>query len=144
MKYLKYIFLLFFTALLTSCVEINSENTKEIFELWTGTELPKDINMINGKYWQSAHWSKEYELYAEIKPTQDWWKKMKKINQLDEFKSQFNIDIEEQFLKNNNKDIIEQPNWFKPEKNSEVYIKGSSEYFWNPKTKTLFIHEIQL
>jgi hypothetical protein len=42
MKYLKYIFLLFFTTLLTSCVEINSEK-KEIFELWTGTELPKDI-----------------------------------------------------------------------------------------------------
>jgi hypothetical protein len=32
----------------------------------------KDINMINGKYWQSAHWSKEYELYAEIKSTEDW------------------------------------------------------------------------
>ena len=67
MKQLKYIFLLFFTVILTSCMEINSENPKEIFELWTGNELPKEIKLVNGKYWQSAHWTKEYEEYAEIK-----------------------------------------------------------------------------
>ena len=52
MKQLKYIFLLFFTVILTSCLEINSENPKEIFELWTGNELPKEIKLVNGKYWQ--------------------------------------------------------------------------------------------
>lgn len=144
MKQLKYIFLLFFTVLLTSCMEINSENPKEIFELWTGNELPKEIKLVNGKYWQSAHWTKEYEVYAEIKSTETWWNDFKNNNELNNFKSSLNNDIEEKFFKNKNEEIIKQPNWFKPEKNSGIYIKGSSEYFWNPKTKILFIHEIQL
>ena len=144
MKQLKYIFLLFFTVILTSCMEINSENPKEIFELWTGNELPKEIKLVNGKYWQSAHWTKEYEVYAEIKSTETWWNDFKNNNELNNFKSSLNNDIEEKFFKNKNEEIIKQLNWFKPEKNSEIYIKGSSEYFWNPKTKILFIHEIQL
>ena len=144
MKQLKYIFLLFFTVILTSCMEINSENPKEIFELWTGNELPKEIKLVNGKYWQSAHWTKEYEVYAEIKSTETWWNDFKNNNELNNFKSSLNNDIEEKFFKNKNEEIIKQPNWFKPEKNSEIYIKGSSEYFCNPKTKILFIHEIQL
>ena len=144
MKQLKYIFLLFFTVILTSCMEINSENPKEIFELWTGNELPKEIKLVNGKYWQSAHWTKEYEVYAEIKYTETWWNDFKNNNELNNFKSSLNNDIEEKFFKNKNEEIIKQLNWFKPEKNSEIYIKGSSEYFWNPKTKILFIHEIQL
>ena len=144
MKQLKYIFLLFFTVILTSCMEINSENPKEIFELWTGNELPKEIKLVNGKYWQSAHWSKEYEVYAEIKSTETWWNDFKNNNELNNFKSSLNNDIEEKFFKNKNEELIKQPNWFKPEKNYEIYIKGSSEYFWNPKTKILFIHEIQL
>lgn len=144
MKQLKYIFLLFFTVILTSCLEINSENPKEIFELWTGNELPKEIKLVNGKYWQSAHWTKEYEVYAEIKSTETWWNDFKNNNQLNDFKSSFNNDIEDKFFKNKNKDIIEQPNWFNPGKSSEIYIKGESEFFWNPKTKTIFIHEIQL
>ena len=144
MKQLKYIFLLFFTVILTSCMEINSENPKEIFELWTGNELPKEIKLVNGKYWQSAHWTKEYEVYAEIKSTEPWWNDFKNNNELNNFKSSLNNDIEEKFFKNKNEELIKKPNWFKPEKNSEIYIKGSSEYFWNPKTKILFIHEIQL
>ena len=144
MKQLKYIFLLFFTVILTSCMEINSENPKEIFELWTGNELPKEIKLVNGKYWQSAHWTKEYEVYAEIKSTETWWNDFKNNNELNNFKSSLNNDIEEKFFKNKNEEIIKQLNWFKPEKNSEIYIKGSSEYFCNPKTKILFIHEIQL
>ena len=144
MKYFKYIFLLFFTALLTSCMEINSENPKEIFELWTGHQQPKEITLVNGKYWQSAHWTKEYEIYAEIKSTETWWNDFKINNQLSDFKSSFNNEIQEKFYKNKNEEIIKQPNWFNPEKSSEIFIKGSSEFFWNSKTKTLFVHEIQL
>ena len=144
MKQLKYIFLLFFTVILTSCMEINSENPKEIFELWTGNELPKEIKLVNGKYWQSAHWTKEYEVYAEIKSTETWWNDFKNNNQLEDFKSSLNNDIEEKFFENKNEEIIKQPHWFKPDKSSEIYIKGSSEFFWNPKTNTIFIHKIQL
>ena len=105
MKQLKYIFLLFFTVLLTSCMEINSENPKEIFELWTGNELPKEIKLVNGKYWQSAHWTKEYEVYAEIKSTETWWNDFKNNNELNNFKSSLNNDIEEKFFKNKKKKL---------------------------------------
>ena len=144
MKHLKLLLFLVFSITFSSCSEVNSENPKEIFELWTGSELPKDIELVNGKYWESAHWSKEYEVYAEIKSTETWWNDFKNNNQLEDFKSSLNNDIEEKFFKNKNEEIIKQPHWFKPDKSSEIYIKGSSEFFWNPKTNTIFIHEIQL
>ena len=71
----------------------------------------------------------------------------KALNEINEIigKQVFYSNINMNFnYKNKNEELIKQPNWFKPEKNSEIYIKGSSEYFWNPKTKILFIHEIQL
>ncbi len=139
--YLKCVLILF---LFVSCSEIRTENKDKIFELWTGSTLPKNVTVINGSYWQSAHWSKEYEVYIQIKATNEWWNELKNINELSNFKSSFNEDIERKFFRNKYKAIIEQPQWFKPKKSSEIFIRGGSEYFWNPKNKMLFIHEIQL
>lgn len=144
MKNLKLLFFLIISVIITGCSEVSSENPKEVFELWTGSELPKEIQLKNVKYWQSAHWTKEYEVYAEIKSTENWWNDFKKNNQLNDYKTNFNNDIEEKFYKNKHKAIIEQPVWFNPDKSSQIYIKGGSDFFWNPKTKTLFVHEMQL
>lgn len=129
---------------LFSCKEINTTDKSEIFQLWTGGNLPKNVEVINGSYWQSPHFTKEYEVYIQIKSTNDWWKEFKKINNLDQYKTSLDKDLEDKFYRTPHKEIIEQPNWFKPEKTCEVFVNGDSQYFWNPKAKMLFIHEIQL
>ena len=53
-------FILLTTFLLTSCSEIKTDNPKETFKYWAGTNPPADFELFNGQYWRSAHWTLEY------------------------------------------------------------------------------------
>ncbi|MBD8081159.1 hypothetical protein [Chryseobacterium caseinilyticum] len=143
MKKFKIILKIFFliTALISCGIE--TEDKEQIFYLWTNGELPKDVQTINGKYWESGHFTKEYEVYIHLKPSEKWWNEFKKVNELETHKSNFSEEIRLK-LKPDYKRVIEIPKWFRPNKNSTVYQKTDSEFFWNETTRDLFIHEIQL
>jgi len=140
---LKNILSIFLLSVLMISCGIETESKEQIFYLWTNSEPPKDVKTINGKYWESGHWSKEYEIYIHLKPSEIWWNNFKKINELDlnkiEFSEEINLKLKPGFKK-----ILVIANWFKPNKNSIIYQKGESEYYWNEQTQDLFIHEIQL
>ncbi|WP_262152465.1 hypothetical protein [Chryseobacterium foetidum] len=122
---------------------IETDDKEQIFYLWTNSDLPNDVKTINAKYWESGHWSKEYEIYIHLKPSEKWWTDFKKINNLNSSKANFSAEINSK-LKSDFKSILTIPKWFKPTVNSTVYQKENSEYYWNEKTHDLFIHEIQL
>lgn len=124
------------STLLTGCYEKNSDNALETFKYWAGTKPPADIELIEGKYWQSAHWTKEYKMYLKFKSTALWW---------DEFlKQNFIPEDEDEWMK-----PADAPSWFKPSENSIRYgIKDDldlgSRYFRDPITGICYIYEIQL
>lgn len=129
------------STIVDSC-GIETDNKDQIFYLWTNGELPKDIKTINGKYWESGHFTKEYEVYIHLKSTDKWWENFKKINQLDAHKASFSEEIQSK-LNPEFKRVLQIPKWFKPDRNSVIYQKGESEFYWDSKTKDLYIHEIQ-
>ncbi len=69
-------------ASLPSCVEKKSTNPTEVYRLWSGTQPPKEIKVLNGKYWQSAHWTKEYILFLELEAGKKFWEDLKKSKNL--------------------------------------------------------------
>ncbi len=123
--------------LLIGCQEIETGNAKEAYKYWIKSDANSEVKIINGKYWQSPHWSLEYELFLELYPTENWWK---------EFKKQNNLIIDN--LKNQefqNK----KPYWFKPTKNFIEYkvddnFDQGSRYFRDTLSGKVFIYEIQL
>ena len=135
--------MLFFLSLILVNCGVETDNKEQIFLLWTNAELPKEVKTLNGKYWESGHYIKEYEVYIHLKSTEKWWVDFKKNNQLDTHKSSFSEDIQKK-LKSDYKGVIKIPKWFKPSKNSTIYQKGESEFYWDNTTKDLYIHEIQL
>ncbi|KQT18442.1 hypothetical protein ASG31_06895 [Chryseobacterium sp. Leaf404] len=143
MRNFKNILSIFISAICVISCGIETDDKDEIYYLWTNAELPKDVLTINGKYWESGHFTKEYEVYIHLKPTVKWWNEFKKVNELDSAKSNFSEDIILKLKPNYNR-AINLPEWFKPNKNSTFYQKKDSEFYWNEKTKDLFIHEIQL
>src|SRR5688500_8435827 len=68
--------------LLFSCSEKISSDAEECYRLWSGIKPPKEINVVNGSYWQSAHFTKEYILFLEIKANDYWIKQFIKENKL--------------------------------------------------------------
>lgn len=122
--------------LFSSCTEINTTKPTEVYKNWTDSNPPKNLQLINGKYWQSANWSKEYIMTLKIKPTKKWWYEFVSQNQLE-------LDTTK-WIKPN-----DLPKWFKPSVNSIMYkmsgdFDQGSRYFFENKSGECYIYEIQL
>lgn len=124
-----------FSLLLTSCSETRTDDPIASYKYWAGTEPTGDVEILNGQYWQSAHWTKEYILYLQIKPTDKWWDEFVKQNQL-------KVDNED-WVKSS-----DSPEWFQLTDNVEMYKHADdfndSRYFRDKVTGQCYIYEIQL
>lgn len=118
-----------------SCSEVRTSNPIESYRFWAGEDPTDDIEVLNGQYWQSAHWTKEYILYLKIKPTYTWWNEFVKQNHLQVDKEKWTKPADS-------------PNWFLPGNKFEVYKPSDdfndSRYFWNNSTGDCYFYEIQL
>jgi len=122
----------------SGCSEKNVTNPKEAYSYWTKSDMHSKVEVVNEKYWGSSHFSYEYIIYLELKVDSDWWAKFSKENELI-------IDSYENGILSNN----DFPKWFKPDKEFVKYKSNTdfdqgSMYFYNEKTKSVFIYEIQL
>lgn len=133
---MKTLLLILLMLSLNSCSEIKTNNPKETYKYWSGVDAPSDLELLNGQYWQSSHWTKEYIMYLEFKPSEKWWK---------EFIKQNNILID----KGDWAMPSDVPKWFKPSENSirfralSDFDKGS-RFFKDTLTNVCYIYEIQL
>lgn len=107
----------------------------ETFTYWAGEEPWEGIEVLNGEYWESSHFTKEYIMYMEVIVPKEM--ALEFINdpynklELTEGKVSFPSDA---------------PDWFKPMKDCKVYKSGQqgSLYFINIETGHLFLYEIQV
>jgi hypothetical protein len=131
MKYVFIIFLFFFTS---SC-SVKCDDPKESFEYWTGESPPKDMKVIQARYWQSAHWTREYITYLILKPTNIWWSEFIKQNSLVPITTDWNPPTDT-------------PKWFNPPKHCLKWATGDdfqgSRYFQDSLTGVCYVYEIQL
>ena len=137
MKKLKYYFIVSFFAIISfsSCSEIKTNDVNKVYQYWAGTKPTSDVELIQGRYWQSAHWTKEYIMYLELKSTKIWWDEFVKQNNL--------VEDENKWIKTE-----ETPAWFNPSEDSKMYRLNTdfneSRCFYDEKTGLCFIYEIQL
>lgn len=119
----------------TGCHEIRENHPEKVYRLWAGTKPPDKIEVLQGQYWESAHWSKEYIMYLHLKVTADWWHEFAAHNQF--------------ILTTEGYSYTDAPEWFRINADYQIYIKKSvfdqgSRVFLNPDTGDCFIAEIQL
>lgn len=124
--------LLIFT--LTGCWEKTSNNAEKSFTLWAGQQPDKNVKVIHGKYWQSAHFSLEYIVYLELAPTVEWKLAFIKENHL-------------HITSNNPAQPQDAPSWFINKKGLNVWLaKPDNGNLYEEDTQTghFFIYEEQL
>lgn len=132
------LYLTLVTAIFTSgCREKNTQNPSEVYNLWSGGEKPpKVVHLIHGKYWQSAHWSKEYIMYLELEAPSKWRQDFVKDNKL-VYKKDTVIQLYD-----------DAPVWFKPTPAFKVYTPSGfsqgSAIFEDSISGRMFIVDIQL
>ena len=122
----------------SGCSEKDVRNLKEAYSYWIKSDMNSKVEVVNGKYWESSHFSHEYIIYLELKIDSYWWTKFSKENELviDTYQNEsfYNNDF---------------PKWFKPSKEFVAYKSNTdsdqeSMYFYNKKTQSVFIYKIQL
>lgn len=127
---------LFFGVSLISCSEKNSENPDEVYLLWSGTKPTNEVKLINGKYWQSSHFTKEYKMYLELIAPKNWMSEFIKQNDL-KLLTSTSIDLPD-----------DAPVWFKVKPGFKAFVPNGfsqgSIYFLDDNTGYMLIYEIQL
>ena len=122
--------------LLTSCFEKRTSDAEEAFEYWSNLSSKNGIKILKGQYWQSAHWTKEYEVYLEIQTSPQWVAAFVKLNDLKITTSEVTRLPDDS------------PDWFKPRTGLKVYepsdFSQGSIYFVDEKTGYMLFYEIQL
>lgn len=119
-----------------SCSSIKTNDSNDSYYYWAGQKPPKEVKVINGKYWRSAHFTLEYIFFLEANVSKDWIEDYIEINDLVIDSSEFNLP--------NNK-----PNWFQPNKDYLQYklntdFDQGSRYFIDSLNSKIYIYEIQL
>jgi hypothetical protein len=69
---MRVILLLLSVSLFAACGEKRATDPVEAYQYWYGEKPGKDIQVIHAQYWESAHWTKEYELYLELTASPAW------------------------------------------------------------------------
>ena len=117
------------------CVEKNTESPDSAYKHWTGESPSNNIDVINGRYWQSSHWTLEYVVFLELKTDSSW------IDALIR-KTKFKQSEKPESLP------YDKPDWFSPPKGYIVYVpKGfsqGSKFFVSPDRTRMFVYDIQL
>ena len=131
-----YLSIVFLTLTFISCSEIKTNDPNKTYMYWAGTNPPNDLEVLNGQYWESAHWTKEYIMFLKIKPTTEWWDEFIKQNHLSLNKGKWTKPSDA-------------PVWFNPTENTIEYnssdiLNDQSRFLRDTLTGVCFIYEIQL
>jgi hypothetical protein len=124
-----------FLSLFCACMQINTKNPDKAFRYWTQVPLSNtEVEVLKGKYWKSAHFTLEYEVFLKIKASQEWKNELIKLNSL-------KIDSAKWSKPQNI------PDWFIPSQDYIQYKSSTNQsfiYYEQVKGDTIYIYDIQL
>ena len=122
--------------LLASCFVTETDNPEKAYKYWSGSEPPKEIKLIKGRYYQSPHFTLEYEFFLKFKSDKEWFEEFVSYNQLE-------IDT----INHDWTRFTVLPEWFKPDDRSIIYTRDQndeferSRYMINPENGICYIYE---
>ncbi len=123
------------SLLIVSCWSKETDDPNKAFTYWAQFKPNNDFEIINGRYYQSPHFTLEYEVFLQFRPPADWWQKL--VEQRHLVKDQAEGWIPPTHA----------PNWFRPStdvlrlKQSDPTDFNRSRYFINISTGECFIYE---
>ncbi|NRD24925.1 hypothetical protein HNV10_16845 [Winogradskyella litoriviva] len=127
---------------LTSC-GVETYDSEKAYVHWENGHIGEDVEIINGQFWKSGHWTYEYVVFLELKPSKKWITRFFKIYRSEEnLLGKYNSDNTNHLTRG--PDWFETPNWFKPNSEFIVYSGYGGNYYWNQKENILLFYEMQL
>jgi len=136
--------LLFLPLIITliSC-GIETYDSEKAYDYWENGAIGEEVEIVNGQFWKSGHWTYEYVVFLELRPSKKWKNKFFQTyrsseNQLGKYNSENSNHL------THGPNWFESPDWFKPNSEFEVYAGYGGNYYWNEKENILLFYEMQL
>jgi len=127
--------LLLLPAALAGCFPRTTENPAESYRFWSGQIPGTDVTVLHGRYRQSAHWTKEYVVYLELRVTPRWREEFFRLNSFVPADTQWTLPADA-------------PDWFRPPGNFRGLMNArrsnDSRCFEDSATGHLYIFGRQL
>ena len=137
------------TYLLCACIGGAHKTTDPnlSYKYWAGEEAdPDSVQVLNGQYWSSAHFTAEYIVYLKLKSLHHWGDRIKK--KLLPVDSLSNDSIRKELSTFTLP--TDAPEWFDIKENFVRYVistRGSGAdnlYFWDEENDIWYIYEVCL
>jgi hypothetical protein len=120
--------------LLVSCSESRTTDANESYARWSGKKATSDLKIYQGQYSQTGGLFKEYTLFLELEPSDEWRDQFFKDNELIADDESWSLPEDA-------------PAWFNPDKNCKRWKSpqpfAESLYLQDPASGILFIYEVQ-
>ncbi len=136
MKLIKNVVTLCLCILLISCFSTETEDADKAYQYWSGSKPPKEIELIKGQWYQSPHFTLEYEFFLKFKSDRTWFNEFVEYNNLKLDTTKIELSKWTEF-----------PIWFQPNKKYLMYSKNlndefeRSRYFIHPTTGICYIYD---
>ena len=136
------IFILLIPFLISSC-GIETYDAEKAYGHWENGAIDEEVEIVNGQFWKSGHWTYEYSVFLELRPSKKWKEKFFELYKADEnLVGQY--DSEKKYHQIQAAHWFEKPDWFNPNSEFQIYRGYGGNFYWNEKENTLLIFEIQL
>jgi hypothetical protein len=136
----KRVYIIFLIAITCfNCGSGTFENDPDTWYKAFGENPPEQVEIINSRFWKSAHWSYEFELYVEFKATNDFINSyfLKRFDFKETTKPKLDLGFKD-----------EKPNWFVSNKFEQYSIYESTTnnmvLFRNNSSKINYLYALQL
>ncbi len=134
LKFVRKIIVFCLFTLLFNCFSVETSNPEKAYKYWAGENPSEEIELVKGEYYQSPHFTLEYEFFLKFKPTDKWWNAFIQQNKLEKV-----INNSDWFRLDNF------PKWFQLNSNYLVYGKNDpydrSRYFVDYESGVCYIYE---
>ncbi len=135
----KYLILILVLAIITSCGSGTFENDSKTWSKVFNEDKPKNVEIINSRFWKSTHWTYEFEVFLEFKADK------KIINKyFIKYDSLINPKKEDYHKLDNY--FFDKPKWFQTKEYNdyEIWIANDkwkdTKLFIDKKTKIVYFH----
>ena len=125
--------LLILSITITSC-GVETYDSKEAYQHWENNAIGEDVEIINGQFWKSGHWTYEYSVFLELQPSKRWKDKFFELYNAEE-NSVGKYDSEKHSHQIQAPHWFETPEWIKLNSEFEVYTGYGGNFYWNEKEK---------
>ncbi|XLS29027.1 hypothetical protein ACJD0Z_17740 [Flavobacteriaceae bacterium M23B6Z8] len=111
---------------LLGCWPVETHDPEEAYEYWAKSEPPEEIELLEGTYYQTPHFTLEYECFLKFRADKKWFEEFVNHNKL-----------QPDTIGHNWSRYTKVPDWFNPDDSYLIYALDPEEKF---KRSRYFYH----